>query len=518
MATEARDLFRNIKMGDGIMPKKFKGHVKVILHNLRTGKNEIIEGDNIVTNLAAAVYGSDFLGAIDYANIMPLWQKLFGGLLYYENPFATSGSPAEPDPADYFVQGNDVNALKGHAGPTVPTGAQMQEDRTRGYRVDVVESDGKIKQVFEFGSLQGNGTISALALTHPDVGDAGTGNASSVFQSFQPFEIINGSGLTDITAGLTASENIFAQYDDSHGICFYIGDEGDYAYEHTRFATSKVTVYIKPFPFKKAGLFETMNANTARQRKFTVDTGVTFYNNPSFFFDTATKYLWLFTNLTGVNTYDADDINYVVIDCSPTASSRIVTTGTLTSDTANIAPLSMDEDTGSGWDYQASVPRFANIIKDGNLIWFPTSAGVDWGEGKRRQSAFNVNGLHMIDITGTVSQAAVTFNETQKQYRSAFKSGGLIINSGRVINGGVGYTCADQIPDADAYPTYTLAQPYGPVSYEMPIGGTNATPTRPRNILLNKLFHSTKYNLPAPVTKDSSKSLTVEYTLEEVTT
>ena len=506
----ARDKFRSLEEFNTIKLPKIKGHVRVILHNPRTGKNEIQEGDNIVTNAMADIFARNFMGGISYGSTMPLWQKWMSGLLCYESPFATSGDPAQPDPSDYFVQGNDINALKGHAGPTVPSGADLQEDRTRGYRIDTNLSDGKVKQVFEFGSLQGNGIISALALTHPDTGDAGTGVDSAVFQSFQPFERID--QLPNMTAYLNSIQNVVAQYDDNHGLQFYIGEDGDFRASHTVFSTSKVTVYIRKMAFKKAGLYETTEMASTYERKFTVTTSISFVYQPSYYFDSTNKRLWLFTNITGSSGYatyfDKQTISYTVIDC---INGTEYAHGTIQSDAADLAPLSMDYPLGLSDDYDA--PAYFNIPKIGDYFFFPTSAS---GSPISYVTTFNVNGLKKINFSNTGDQIAIPLYDTSEQWGSSMIGGGLIIKSGRIINAGVGYTCADYFGyNANQYPAYAFSQPNGISSYAVTLGGRTSV-SRPRLILANKLVHTTKFNLPESISKDSTKSLTVEYTLEEV--
>ena len=41
---------------------KLKGHVKITLHNCRTGKNEVVEGDNIITNAVNDIFAKFCVG------------------------------------------------------------------------------------------------------------------------------------------------------------------------------------------------------------------------------------------------------------------------------------------------------------------------------------------------------------------------------------------------------------------------------------------------------------------------
>lgn len=492
-----------------------KGHVKLTLHNVHNGKNEIIEGENIVTNAVRDILLGNYMGAIDLNNILPLWSSWFGGVLAYRNAHPLDAND-QLDPNNYFPRNMIDNPLTAHAGDETPSGASViQEDFSRGAPTSQIFSDGIVKQTWEWTPSQGNGIISALSLTHKDTGNAGLGNTSSKFQAFNPFAIINGSQLTTITNALAGVDEIVAQYDDNHGLMYYIGEDGDFYYQHTRFSTSKVTVYIRPMFYKKGGLFETIRANEPYTRKFTVTTSLTFYNEPSFYFDYEHKYLYLFSNLTSVNTYSSSVINYVVIDCE---NETIISSGTITSDTSNLAPLSMDKNPGSGFDYQASVPRFANIVKSGDYFFFPTTSGVDWGEGTRRTSAFNVNGMKKINFSNQADQSQIDFNTAQKQFRFGMLGGGLILNNGRVINGNTGYTCADMANDWEGSPVFGIHSPNKISSIASYLAGTNSGGTSSRYLLANKMVNTTLFNLENPVTKTGSQSMIIEYTLQEVRT
>lgn len=511
---EIREKIRNIKMEADIRPIKLKGHVKVTLHNPRTGKNEIQEGENIITNAVADIFANNYVGGIDYSKAMPIWSKWMGGILCYESPFATSGSPAVPDPADYFPQGNDINKLVAHAGRTTPTPTDLQEDRGRGFLIDTVLTDGKVKQVFEWGSLQGNGVISALSLTHTDTGDVGLGSTSSAFRNFKPFEELQGANLSNVYSPIDADNAIVAQYDDRHGLMYLAGGDGEYASHKTGFTsgTNKVTIYIKQLPYKKAGLFEAMTAVTTYQKIMEVTTQTTWYLQPAYYFDYATKKLWLFSNITGYNngfTFSKTNMNYAIIDCT---TGTVDSEGTIVSDDSDLAPIAQQA-TGIIYMYL----RFTNIIKDGNYVYLPTGTG-----STSAPSNADITGLKRINIVdGTDAQKTLTFNETQAIMRPYVKGGGLIINSGRVINGDTGYTCQNFLPNTGYADTnYGFSQPNKINNYVVTLGSIDSPYTspvqKPRYIMANKMINSTKFNLPESITKDTSKSLTIEYTLEEV--
>ena len=496
---------------------KLKGHVKLTLHNCRTGKNEVFEGDNIITNAVRDIFANNYLGAINYSKLMPLWSKWYGGILCYQNPFDEDPQTDKPYPDDYFPQGDDVNPVTAHAGSTVPQ--DFADDLKRGMpnTAGQVFADGVVKQAWEWGSTQGNGVISALALTHKDTGDCGLGASSNAFAGFSPFDLIQGSQLPSSNSGLNNPDNLFSRYDNNHGLFFHIGEEGDFYYgRHTSFETKKLTVYIRRLPYFKAGLYETLHADSDYQRVFTVETtGASMFAQPSYFFDIENKYLWVFYNNTSTcgtaqpywwnGTWDNNTVNYFVVDCE---NEEIIDEGTIESDTNDLAPLSMPRAVGAGYS-ETDFYVNACIIKEGNYVYLPTGTIVgNWTE----YSNYRITGYKKINITNQADQSAITFNTTQNAFLSATKCGGLIINPGRVVNGGIGDNCASQFSEINR-----AFNDVNKVSFlAMPIGVGNQSGTLPRYLAANKMVNTTKWNLPSSVQKTSSQSMTIEYTLQEV--
>lgn len=515
----AKDTYRLNGFNSVKLPK-LKGHVKLTLHNCRTGKNEVIEGENIVTNAVRDIFANNYFGGIDYSKMMPLWSKWYGGVLAYENPHptVTVGGEEVLDPDDYFPLGEDENKLTAHAGQVVPQ--DYADDLKRGMpnTAGQVFADGIVKQAWEWGSTQGNGLISALSLTHADTGDCGLGSLSNAFAGYSPFELIQGAQLPGSNAGLLNADNLFARYDDNHGLFFHIGEPSEFYYgRHTSFETKKVTVYVRRMPYFQVGLAETLHADSTYERVFTVETsGATIYAQPSYYFDSENKHLWLFYNNTSTcgtttgtywwnGTWSNTTVSYFVIDCE---NEEIVDEGTIVSDAGDLAPLSMPRAIGAG----ASETDFyvnACIVKDGNYVYLPTGTiNGYWTD----YSNYRITGYRKINITNQADQDVITFNTTQNAFMSAVKFGGLIINSGRVVNGGVGYSCVSQLTESNR----AFNDVHKPSFLAMPIGVGNQSGTLPRYIVANKMVNSSKFNLPSTVQKTSSQSMTIEYTLQEV--
>lgn len=524
---------------------KLKGHVKITLHNCRTGKNEVIEGENMVTHAVRDIFANNYLGGIDFSKLLPLYSKWFGGILCYSAAHTL-------DADNYYPQASSVSRVVAHAGDQAPsTPAIVNDDLTRGYPIETLTGDNYIRQTWEWGANQGNTgvgeTIQAISLTHADTGNVGLGNSSQAFQSFNPFENI--SNLPNFVIGLTAANNVFAEYDDHHGICYYRGQEGDFVNGSTKTKTNYVTVFIKKLPYSKVGLYETQNADVTNMRKFTIQTDLDIYCQPSFYFDKTNKELWLFHNLTSATTYDASKVDYVRIPCplpyddtesysvddytffnnklykctaatsgsfdlNDWTDSFTIAHGTFSALSSDLAPVSMDCTWGG---LAIAAPYYVNVLKEGNYFYFPTTSGnVNFGSG-----LFNQNGWRRINPSNPADQDTLSFLIVKDRLSSVMAGGGLVLGNGIVTNGSTGYPCAEMFPAGSSYVnarafTWIFNEPNKVSSYAVPFGVHEVQESKPRYILANKMVNTTLFNLDSPITKNTSKSMQIQYTLTEV--
>lgn len=495
---------------------KLKGHVKVTLRDAKTGQiDQIVEGDNIVTNAVSDLLANNVLGCVDYTKIYPLWSRWFRGCLAFAQPFAEVNG--EPDPTDYFIPDDSVNHVTAHAGDVSPD--DIKDDLKRGNpntHVQVLAND-LVKLVFEFGPKQGNGQVSAIALTHKDVGNAGTGANSNAFKAFQPFDPIQ-IGLSSFNCQMKSDENVIAQYNDHYGLWFEIGEPGDYYNEHSLFETTNLTIYFKKLGFDKIGLYDSPNADVEFDEKVTVDLGAgnRLYCQPCYYYDRANKKLHIFSNITGISNNVVtwkNSVDHYVITISNVGTATLTSVDTISTGRSDLAPICMDTYGGGSW--HGSRPSFHGVphSKDGaNDYWFfPCSDNVYQSYPK-----YNVKGYIRC---GSGGNTYFTMNEIQNHFASSMSGPGVtpIIMPGRVLNNGVGYTCYMQFNVVEEYRVldWAFATPNKCSSYLIPIGA-HAGYSQNRYIVANKMLMTTKFNLPTTVTKSASQSMTIEYTLTEV--
>ncbi len=498
-----RDILLSSKF-NGLRVPHLKGHVKVTLHNCRTGKNEVSEGDNIVTNAIRDLFALNYLGGIDYDKLTPLFAKWFGGVLCYDAAHTI-------DPDNYFPQSG--HNLVAHAGDTAPATAEIiAQDLTRGMPLSVIKRNGEIAMTWEWGSEQGNGYIRGISLTHADTGNAGLGNNSDAFQNFQPFS--NLSGLPNINTYRGSAEEIHAMYDEEHSLSFYIGEPGDYQSSIADRTSSKITANINRLAFFKAGLYDTLSPNTEYnsqfRRTFTVDTSITFYMQPAFWFDYENKYLWLFTNITGYGTYreysySNSEVKYAVIDCN---TGTLRTSGTITNLENDFAPVC-----AKYHEYgDDRTPSYNTIPFDGTTIYLPT--------GPNQNNMFYygqipVTGWRKIDITNQADQTYMPMNTTITYLRPGVIGGSLAVGDGIVGNGNASYKSGTILPYSTGCLGYSFCGYNRLSSFVFPLSNQNLA-SRARYILANKMINTTLYNPEDEVHKTTAKAMQIEYTLTEV--
>lgn len=483
--------FNKIKM------PKLKGHVKLTLHNPTTGKTEKVEGENIITNAVADIFENNYLGGIDYSKLMPLWSVWYGGILCYENAFTVDSQTGKPDPNDYFIQGNDVNMCVAHAGGTViPT--DHDDDLLRGSPTTSAfqYSEHSVKIVWEWLPSHGNTNrnISALSLTHADTGDAGTGSNTWAFQNFNPLADITSSSLPVTSGGLQQVDNICTMYDENHGLFFHL-DSSNWSGP-----ANDLVIHIRKLPYTKAGLFETLHADTNYEREFTVTLSFSLYCNPCYWFDYENKKLWIFSNMTGNMAYSKTTLNYAIIDCE---AESVDSEGTIVSDDSDLMCIPFRRFLS---DYNQIYNP--NIVREGNYFFFPTSSGADFGNNYRDVSP-NITGYKKINITNQADQTFIPFSSTLQKFDFSTKCGGLLITNGKVVNGSAGYSCSAVFPYIQS--VRAISQPNEISTYATPLYISGA-----RYILANKMVNTSKWNLPTPVQKTASQSMSIEYTIQEI--
>lgn len=140
------------------------GHTKIELKNEKTGDIQVVEKDNMITNIfqhqfnpITTLYGSSIVNS----EYFPLNNKGMGGIILFQNEL-------DENVDNINIFHDDRNPVIGYASNDVNSGT----DTKRGSRnlTESMKLDNGYKFVWDFTTAQANGQISALGLTHVGTG------------------------------------------------------------------------------------------------------------------------------------------------------------------------------------------------------------------------------------------------------------------------------------------------------------------------------------------------------------
>lgn len=149
-----------------------KGHTKIILTDVRTGKKKVVEHDNTFQSAFLANQLRSFgmsknspWNNSTWAN-RPLWRNLCGGIFLFRDAIT---APCEYMPAGNLMVANGAYGISNSDVPVELGSYNSIESSTSGANISFV---------YDWGTAQGNGTIGCICLTSELGGYIGYGNAS----------------------------------------------------------------------------------------------------------------------------------------------------------------------------------------------------------------------------------------------------------------------------------------------------------------------------------------------------
>lgn len=166
-----------------VMP--LKGKATIELTNIRTGKRERIESENMVTNAVADILSKNMCGLGQFSTLLPL-KKLFGGVLLFGSNITEN--------ADNYNIPSDQNKCFAWAGDTAHSTANPYRGNPNGG--ETVETDNSIAFVWDWATNQGNtgeDSINCVCLTHANFGNMGTKPWDA---TINPFSTFGGDSVT----------------------------------------------------------------------------------------------------------------------------------------------------------------------------------------------------------------------------------------------------------------------------------------------------------------------------------
>ena len=462
------DYFTTEKIGRFSFPT-IKGHVKIALKDIRTGKTDIaFEGDNIITDAVKDIFASNLNGSMDYRSMLPLYSKMLGGILCFKELLNVDTPTVADAKKDYYIPDAATNELTAHAGQTRFTSQADDVKRGDPLNTSVVVADGSVTLAWEWGSAAGNGKIKSVALTHADVGDAGLGSGSDAFKAMIP----------NINSNLGFTANQAAWFIDSNGYGYSISYSG---------STLSLTRY--PMAYKEVGLigmpFDYI-AGKASTKNITI--GTTYSSFPSFYFDKATNKLHLW-----YNTSSSTSVKYDVV---------------------NISNWNSISTTHEDWTLDTAVGYLSH---DRGPIVVPVYNGYVYLPKMNERA---ISGYVKVNITNTADESELNGTTYNSGVFIPDVSGRILAGKDFVINNGVLYPCTKGEPDAlnefnlsNQWYHSTLDQGIGLVQSVYKRNGTSAATFYDS---ISKFYLASKFNLPEEVTKSNVQSMVITYTLTEV--
>ncbi|MCR5616904.1 MAG: hypothetical protein K6F83_01290 [Clostridiales bacterium] len=473
----------------GMKTPVLHGHTKITLTDVNTGKKEIVEKDNLVTNAVAQIFANNLFGALDYTKITPL-RKMYGGVLCFQNALTQLASNVMPP-------NESTNHLVAHAGQTAHSTASTTRGNPNGVLSEVIQNGKGYKFVWDFSTSQGSGTIGALALTHSYGGDIG----------LKPIGEVANESLLEINSNKTLvsimnSSTVHANYEEFYNAVILAdlsAETGLHVFLEGSTASTKLIVNeVKLRTLKQDINGELGQADLIASHEVTL-TGS--FDKRYCAVCTDGSYIYVVqASSDGGSTLNIDKID--------------MTTWTATDISITDASLSLASERMSDYSDKNDYPNRV-IISGGRLYWAKQN-------GLTFYSINLSNPADIVELTSTlVSARAEVYGMTEI-------SEGLIVGANYLINGGAVYplTRADrsvlinssysQVHDnaqtrvikcGGKFLTWTYCYDS---TYPFTIYSGNAYPL---------CYLATIQNLPSPITKTNDKTMQIEYsiTLEEET-
>lgn len=166
-----KDEIKEIILPQIEMPK-LKGHTKIELTDIHTGKKEVIEHDNAITTGLQSFFrtlgvANNTIFTISGVRTAPTWKNVLGGIYLFDTALPTN---AKYKPAGTAMVANGYLNGTNAANPT-ELGTYNQ--------IESHASQNEIVLVYDWNTAQGNGTIAAVSLGTITGGYIGYGNGTS---------------------------------------------------------------------------------------------------------------------------------------------------------------------------------------------------------------------------------------------------------------------------------------------------------------------------------------------------
>ena len=474
---ELKDRINTRIVADSPKIPELEGRVCIETRDARTGEIvQRVEGKNLVTNAVRDIFASNYFGGMNYSKLMPIFKEMFGGILCFQDLLTE-------DADVYAIPNYHSNVVKAHAGQATYVPETEGVDTTRGnpnFSASGYTSHG-FRQVWEFGTTQGNGSIKAVAMCHKDTGSFWLKNGNRSFMPYIESDTIETTGLVPTPVFFDRTTGT------SYRLTFASSSTKDLLVETHCYAGIKDGIgFTQVFP----SFADDDTTNKAQHY-------VTLPHN-------AADYFYLYRESAGkidaLYSSGGTTLEKSVIDLSTWAVST-------TSHTIADTSLLSSNGSGAGGRISEGYARPISLDQDGYLYWIKSD----------KKSVYKIKYSTMIADVEAVSSTTL---DNYSIYEGIQGVGhfGVGIVSGSVVDhdlccptfqkntilgyGGNEFRIICSNPDGGMVQFFPTRQSYANGSR---IG------TR-----IAKLFMSTIKNLDTPVSKDSTMTMTISYTITEV--
>lgn len=457
-----------------------KGHCKITLSDALTGKpTDVIEKDNMVTNAVRDVLNSNFEGTARFQTLMPL-KNLFSGVMLFQENIAENAN-------GYAIPSDLVNPMIGNAGPDPHSTASIYRGNPNG--VESQETPTSMKFVWDWSTSAGNGRINCVSLCPGTMGNIGlkpfdnTQNPLSAFGSVQRYHPTN--ALNEEFSMRLPFLRVNDQYHYSIWINGTTFKERKVIHDYTKFGVMRnVDSYV----------LDTERTATIRAR--------------------ATSRVFVYDGV-----HDGVDY-YYVMSCTGATTIMIdrIRKSDMAVDTLDVQCSDTSFYTGEITSRNGCLPVFAI---SGDYLYFPNNTKTQF---------YKINLYNNADVSLLPGEVTIDYGRGDSQYRSGEQfasplvlSEGLVLGSTWIINGGntyplkrpanigcqntyYAYANALWMTSRENYPAAHFGYAYQSYGSEIYDGPTN---------VLCPTFLSTICNLEDEISKSSSKTMKVEYTITE---
>mgnify|MGYP007133700705 CR=1 FL=1 len=462
-----------------------KGHVRLVLEDIRDGSQKVVEGDNLITNAVGSLLSKNWDGCVRFDRIFPL-KSLYGGCLMFQN--AMTGATAN----DFNPPSESANPMIAHAGSEAP--ASGWTDKRRGAPVlpDYVETANSIKMVWLWDNTQGIGTINTVCLCPDTLGNSGLAPCQDTYNLF--------SGMSDNDNGnnnTTFDETIAQQYP------VWISSDGKTSKSVFASGTTFKEINVRHDYFAHGLMRDRRTWDKIDERSATIRT----FGTKTFWVQDASYYYVIEAQ------YDSQESKYGFRIDKISKETFAVTQADVYYDTITLWTGNLDD---SGRSRKSSLEIFAF---DGTYLYYPDSAGTSWVKCNLSDNSDKLT----LNNTLTIDKGYSGASGSTQFHNPICISSGLVLGHNYILNGDSAYQtkrtqgviisdnnldrCANAWAVRNGTATYWNGKQTYYNYYYAGQGG-----------VLCKMFLSSIYGLENEVHKGANQTMRLEYTIAEETT